>query len=192
MPTACGCTAWPGPGAIIGTADGNQRLVVVGREVVPGLRPRGRSASIMRSSAPRAATYRLGFDGLRAAGEATAARRRRRPAARRRCARRRCAIASGWLRVSAGGRVTGHAVRAGASVPALARAGMRAGDVIRARQRLRIRSGTAARNSPGPSPIRRRVDVRDRAGRTADAPRHRALIVTSSLQSVIQKYCINI
>jgi hypothetical protein len=116
-----------GAGAIIGTADGVQRFVAVGREVRPGLVLAGVGVdhALLRAGAT---TYRLGFDGIAVAGAAPAAA----PAAngdtalREETLRYRLALAP----VSSGGRVTGHSVRDGASLPALARAGIRPGDVI--------------------------------------------------------------
>ena len=118
-----------GAGAIIGTGDGGQRFVAVGREVRPGLVLVGIGVdhALLRADS---ATYRLGFDGIAAggapagpaapaAGEAAALREE--------TLRYRLALAP----VSSDGRVTGHAVRDGASLPARARAGIRSGDVIR-------------------------------------------------------------
>ena len=117
-----------GAGAIIGSGDGVQRFVAVGREVRQGLVLAGVGVdhALLRAGDT---TYRLGFDGIAAAGAAGA------PAApdptgtaalREETLRYRLALAP----VSTGGRVAGHSVRDGASLPALARAGIRAGDVI--------------------------------------------------------------
>ena len=70
-----------GMGAIIGPAGGGQRLVAVGREVIPGLLLAAVRIdhAILRSSS---GDYRLGFDGVTgAAGAAPPGRRR----SRRRC-----------------------------------------------------------------------------------------------------------
>lgn len=116
-----------GAGAIIGTADGNQRLVTIGREVRPGLllAAVGVDHALLRAGQM---TYRLGFDGSSAAGPgaATGARPTGEAALREEILRYRLALAP----VTAGGRVTGHVVREGARVPALEGAGIRPGDVI--------------------------------------------------------------
>lgn len=110
-------------GAIIGFQNGNQRLVLVGREALPGLTLQRieQNHAVFASSAGGEA--RLGFDGPgqapAAAPPALAARRDESLPYRLGLAPRR-----------AGGRVTGFTVRRGASLPALDRAGLRPGDVI--------------------------------------------------------------
>lgn len=117
-----------GAGAIIGLPDGGQRLIPIGREVLPGLAlvSVGVDHALLRSSA---ATYRLGFDGLAAGGAtpAPAAPAGDRAALREETLRYRLGLAP----VSEGGRVVGHQLRAGAQAPALARAGLRPGDIVR-------------------------------------------------------------
>jgi len=119
-----------GAGAIIGMPDGRQRLIPVGRDVLPGLTLAsvGIDHALLRSPA---ATYRLGFDGIAAGGDAAAAG----PAA---LARDVAALREETLRYRLGlapitedGRIIGHEVRARAEMPALVRAGLRPGDVIR-------------------------------------------------------------
>jgi hypothetical protein len=119
-----------GAGAIIGLPDGGQRLIPIGRDVLPGLALAsvGVDHALLRSST---ATYRLGFDGVAAgatgvvpAGPASAPDA---AALRRETVRYRLSLAP----VSADGRVVGHRLRVGADAPALARAGLRPGDVIR-------------------------------------------------------------
>jgi hypothetical protein len=109
-------------GAVFGMADGSQRFVPVGREVVPG-------ATLLRVElhhavlATAAGEVRLGFDGVDQAAPAAA------PAA--------AAQSEETLRYRLGleprivrGRIDGFTVRPGADLPALARAGIRPGDVI--------------------------------------------------------------
>lgn len=115
-----------GAGAIIGVGDGSQRLIAIGREVRPGivLVGVGVDHALLRAGAM---TYRLGFDGIAAAGDtAPSAQPSGTAALREETLRYRLALAP----VTSGGRVTGHVVRDGANVPALARAGIRSGDVI--------------------------------------------------------------
>lgn len=114
-----------GAGAIIGTGDGNQRLVAIGREVRPGILLVGVGVdhALLRAGTT---TYRLGFDGIAAAGAAPPASPSGTEALREETLRYRLALAP----VTSNGRVTGHVVRDGAGVPALARAGIRSGDVI--------------------------------------------------------------
>lgn len=114
-----------GAGAIIGIGDGGQRFVATGREVRPGLMLVGVGVdhALLRSGGT---TYRLGFDGIAAAGAASAAPADANRALSEETLRYRLALAP----VTNGGRVTGHVLREGTDVPALARAGIRAGDVI--------------------------------------------------------------
>lgn len=117
-----------GGGAIIGLADGSQRYVPLGREVLPGLTLKRLEvhAAVLDSGG---AEIRLGFDGPAGAdaapGQGAAA-----PAGdaslRQETQRYRLGLAP---RTQAG-RVTGFAVRPGAELPALARAGIQPGDVI--------------------------------------------------------------
>ncbi len=119
-----------GAGAIIGLPDGGQRLIAIGRDVLPGLALAsvGVDHAILRSGTT---TYRLGFDGVTAdaAGPATAPPAPAGDVAALRAETQlyRLSLAP----IAADGRVVGHQVRAGADIPALARAGIRPGDVIR-------------------------------------------------------------
>ncbi len=113
-------------GAIIGPEGGGQRLIMVGREVVPGLLLAAVRIdhAVLRSSS---GDYRLGFDGIAAAGPAAQAAPASGEAAyREESLRYRLGLAPR----REGDRVTGHVVRPGASLPALKRAGLRAGDVV--------------------------------------------------------------
>jgi len=117
-----------GAGAIIALADGRQRLVAVGREVLPGLvlaenRP---DHVLLRSGASE---FRLDFTGASAPGGALAPARSdaaSEAAIRAEALTYRLGLAPRWT----GERVTGHVVRPGARLPALERAGLRPGDAI--------------------------------------------------------------
>lgn len=120
-----------GAGAIIGMPDGRQRLVRLGRDVLPGLRLETVRVdhALLKSSA---GDYRLDFTGVTAATPAA-------PAA--------APVASGPANEAAiradvrryqlgleprqvGGRITSHVVRPGQNLPVLQRAGLQPGDVI--------------------------------------------------------------
>lgn len=109
-------------GAAIGMADGSQRFVPIGREVVPGvtlLRVEVHHAVL----ATAAGEVRLGFDGVdrgQSPGPSPAA------AQGDETLRYRLGLAPR----TAGGRVSGFTVRPGADLPALTRAGVQPGDVI--------------------------------------------------------------
>ena len=115
-------------GAIIGFADGSQRLVRIGREALPGLtlaRIEQRHAVL----ASAAGELRLGFDG---AASAQAAPQAAAPAASSPAAERDETLRYrlGLEPRRADGRITGFTVRPGADLPALQRAGIRPGDTI--------------------------------------------------------------
>jgi hypothetical protein len=112
-----------GAGAIIGGADGRQRLVAIGRDVVPGLALAEVHSdhALLRSVA---GDIRLDFSGATAATPSAPA-----PAASsERDDNLRYRLGLAPHRVD--GRVVGHEVRPGADLPALAAAGIRPGDVI--------------------------------------------------------------
>ena len=118
-----------GRGAIIATADGRQRFVAIGRDVIPGLRvERIEQGHVILAST--GGELRLGFDGpapnaVAAAAPATgpadvdAALRDETLSYRLGLAPRR-----------AGPRTAGFVVRPGVDMPKLQRAGLRPGDVI--------------------------------------------------------------
>jgi len=113
-------------GAILGFADGSQRLVPVGREALPGLvlARIEQNHAVLASAGGEA---RLGFDG--AAAMPTAAP----PPARAGAASEREESLRYRLALEPrrdGTRVRGYTVRPGADLPALARAGVRPGDTI--------------------------------------------------------------
>jgi general secretion pathway protein C len=115
-------------GAIIAFADGSQRLVPIGRDVLPGLRLARIEQMHAVLSSP-AGEIRLGFDGVAQpqAGQATVSAASTAEAGQR----------DETLRYRIGleprrteGRVTGFTMRPGADLPALQRAGIRPGDTI--------------------------------------------------------------
>lgn len=113
-------------GAVIGFPSGRQRLVPVGRDALPGLTLRRieQNAAVFDSAGGE---LRLGFDGPVQGGPAAApALPRGQSAQSEEALRYRLGLAPR----RAGGRVTGFTVRGNVEMPALARAGIRAGDVI--------------------------------------------------------------
>ena len=113
-------------GAVIGFANGGQRLVPVGREALPGLTliRVEQQVAVFQSGGGE---VRLGFDGIVAADPNVAAPAM--PATgpqHEESLRYRLGLAP---RLE-GGRVTGYIVRANVEMPALARAGIQPGDVI--------------------------------------------------------------
>ncbi len=116
-------------GAIIGFADGSQRLVRTGREALPGL-TLARIEQDHAVLASAAGELRLGFDGV---AQAQAGPRAAAPAASSAEAAQRdetLRYRVGLEPRRAGGRVTGFTVRRGADLPALRRAGIQPGDTI--------------------------------------------------------------
>lgn len=120
-----------GSGAIIGTADGRQRLVRLQSDVLPGLKLErvGVDHAVLRSAASE---FRLDFTGVSAAGEASAvATATSGPSGE-------AAIRADVLRYqlafeprrAANGRINSHILRPGQNLPALERAGLRPGDVV--------------------------------------------------------------
>ncbi|HYD12919.1 MAG TPA: PDZ domain-containing protein [Allosphingosinicella sp.] len=118
-------------GAVISTANGGQRLVPVGREAVPGL-------TLVRIEQSHAVfqgaggEVRLGFDGVARADPSAAAAAARAPLAAGEAGHSEETLRYrlGLAPRMAGGRVTGYTVRSNVEMPALARAGIRPGDVI--------------------------------------------------------------
>ncbi|MDQ8755208.1 hypothetical protein RCO27_03100 [Sphingosinicella sp. LHD-64] len=118
-----------GAGAIIGGADGRQRLIRLGRDVLPGLRLEAVRVdhALLKSAA---GGFRLDFTGVTATAPAAAPSAA--PGAVDEAAVRadvqRYLLAFEPRRV--GTRVTSHALKAGQTLPVLQRAGLRAGDVV--------------------------------------------------------------
>lgn len=117
-------------GAVISTAGGGQRLVPVGREAIPGLtlvRVEQNHAIFSGASGE----IRLGFDGIAQAVDPSGAAAPA-PAATGEAAQREETLRYrlGLAPRTANGRVTGYTVRSNVEMPALARAGVRPGDVI--------------------------------------------------------------
>jgi general secretion pathway protein C len=113
-------------GAIIAGADGNQHLVRIGREILPGLTLR-RIEQQHAVLAGAGGEVRLGFDGAAqpAAAAATPARTVD-MAQREEGLRYRLGLEPNRV----GARTNGFRVRAGARLPALEAAGIRPGDLI--------------------------------------------------------------
>lgn len=109
-------------GAIVGFADGSQRLVLIGREALSGLTLRRIEQAEAVFASP-AGEIRLGFDGPT---QASASGAPARTSPRDESLPYRLGLAPRRT----GGRVTGFTVRPNASLPALERAGIRPGDVI--------------------------------------------------------------
>lgn len=119
-----------GRGAIIGLPDGRQRLVAIGREVVPGLRvARIEQHSVILASA--GGELRLGFDGAAPnPPQAGAARDTAAASAEEALRDETLRYRLGLAPRRAGTRTAGFVVRPGVSMPALDRAGLLPGDVI--------------------------------------------------------------
>lgn len=121
-----------GAGAIIGTPDGRQRLVMLGRDVLPGLRLETVRVdhALLKSSA---GDYRLDFTGITAAAAAPAAASLAPAAGAIDEAAVRADVRRYQLGLEprqVGGRITSHVLRPGQTLPVLQRAGLQPGDVI--------------------------------------------------------------
>lgn len=119
-----------GAGAIIGMPDGRQRLVMLGREVLPGLRLEVVRVDHAMLKSP-AGDYRLDFTGVTAATPSAPAPAPASGPASEAAIRadvRRYQL--GLEPRQAGGRITSHVVRPGQDLPVLRRAGLQPGDVI--------------------------------------------------------------
>jgi len=113
-------------GAVIGYANGGQRLVPIGREALPGL-------TLVRVEQNHAifqgagGEVRLGFDGIAAAAPGMAAPPVPAvPGGREETLRYRLGLAPRVV----SNQINGYTVRSNVEMPALARAGIRPGDVI--------------------------------------------------------------
>lgn len=117
-----------GAGAIIAMQDGNQRLVRLGRDVLPGLKLEEVRVdhALLRSAA---GVFRLDFTGVTAAGAPAVPVQ---PAAADEAAQREETLRYrlGLEPRRVGERIASHVVRPGTSLPVLQRAGLRPGDVI--------------------------------------------------------------
>ena len=119
-------------GAVISAGNGGQRLVPVGREAVPGLTlvRIEQNHAVFQSAGGE---VRLGFDGIAQAVEVSSgAAAAPAPAATGEAGQREETLRYrlGLAPRMANGRVTGYTVRSNVEMPALARAGIRPGDVI--------------------------------------------------------------
>jgi type II secretory pathway component PulC len=118
-------------GAVLGYANGGQRLVPVGREALPGL-------ILVRVEQNHAVfqsvggEIRLGFDGIAQPDMSSGAASAPAPVATGAAAQREETLRYrlGLAPRREGGRVTGYTVRSNVEMPALARAGIRPGDII--------------------------------------------------------------
>ena len=141
-----------GGGAIIGLADGSQRYVPLGREVMPGLR-------LVRVEVRHAvldsggAEIRLGFDGVADAAGAPA-QAAPAPAGEAALRQETQRYRLGLVARRQNGRVTGFTVRPGVELPALARAGIEPGDTILSVNGSMLNEEQCS-SSPGRSPIPR-------------------------------------
>jgi len=121
-----------GGGAVIGMADGTQRFIALGREIIPGVTLR-RVELHHAVFAAAASEVRLGFDGIaqpQAAPAAPAAIVATAPGADAAQREESLRYRLGFAPRMAGGRVDGYTMRRGAGLLALERAGIRPGDVI--------------------------------------------------------------
>ena len=122
-----------GGGAVIGLADGSQRYVPLGREVLPGLTLKRLEVhhAVLDSGGTE---IRLGFDGVADAPGAAVAeppgQAAQTPAGEAALRQETQRYRLGLAPRRQNGRVIGFTVRPGAELPALARAGIQPGDVI--------------------------------------------------------------
>jgi general secretion pathway protein C len=116
-------------GAVIGYANGGQRLVIVGREALPGL-ILARVEQFHAVFQTPGGEVRLGFDGVAAAQPGAAAPAAPIPAGEAGQREETLRYRLGLAPRMANGRVSGYTVRPNVEMPALARAGIRTGDVI--------------------------------------------------------------
>jgi type II secretory pathway component PulC len=117
-----------GSGAVFGMADGSQRFVAIGRDVVPGVTLR-RVEIHHAILAGGGGEIRLGFDGVSQPAGAPAAAPAAAPAEvsqREETTRLRLGLAPRQVN----GRISGYTMRPGASLPALSQAGIQPGDIV--------------------------------------------------------------
>lgn len=121
-----------GSGAIIGYGGGRQRLVLIGREALPGLALREvRQQSVLLTSGET--TVELGFSGperLERAAVPNEPSRRREQRESEAHREERLQYRFGLEPQRSDGRITGYAIRRGAELPVLRQAGLQPGDVL--------------------------------------------------------------
>ena len=118
-----------GDGAVIGLADGSQRYVPLGREILPGVKLERLEVHHAVLASP-GGEIRLGFDGVARGQAAAPGQAAATPAGEAALRAETTRYRLGLAPRSQQGRVTGFTVRADADLPILARAGIRPGDVI--------------------------------------------------------------
>lgn len=118
-----------GGGAVIGLADGSQRYVPLGREILPDVTLKRLEVhhAVLASAGGE---IRLGFDGVAQGQAAPPGQAAAAPAGEAALRAETTSYRLGLAPRAQQGRVTGFTVRPNADLPTLARAGIRPGDVI--------------------------------------------------------------